>query len=118
MESVSDMLRPLHFVFFFGAFAFLTFVAAVENGEAPVQSEIEPQPDANANDLEADATYWGYGRPYRYYGGWGGGYGGRGYGGWGGWGGWNGWRGYWGGRNGWGGWGGRGYGGWGLGYWG
>ncbi|XP_011879679.1 PREDICTED: uncharacterized protein LOC105568546 [Vollenhovia emeryi] len=110
MESVSDMLRPLHFVLFFAAF--LAFAAAVETGGPPnVQSEVEPQPDANANDLEADATYWGYGRPYyRYYGGWGG-YGrGYGLGGWGG-----GWRGgYWGGR----GWGGRGYGGWGWNYWG
>ncbi|KYM89864.1 hypothetical protein ALC53_02176 [Atta colombica] len=100
--------------FLFAAFAVLTFAAAVEN-EAPVnvQSEVEPQPDAN--DLEADATYWGYGRPYR-YGGWGGwGYG-RGWGGWGGYGGWGGrgWGGGWGGR----GWGGRGYGGWGFGYWG
>ncbi|XP_018352218.1 PREDICTED: glycine-rich protein 2-like [Trachymyrmex septentrionalis] len=115
MESVSDMLRPLHFVFLFAAFAVLTFAAAAEN-EAPVnvQSEVEPQPDAN--DLETDATYWGYGRPYR-YGGWGGlGYG-RGWGGWGGYGGWGGrgWGGGWGGR----GWGGRGYGGWGgFGYWG
>ncbi|XP_011691258.1 PREDICTED: shematrin-like protein 2 [Wasmannia auropunctata] len=114
MKSVSDMLRPLHFVFLIAAFAVLA--AAVEN-EAPanVPSEVEPQP--NANDLEADATYWGYyGRPYYKYGGWGG-YGGRGYGGWGGWG--RGWGGY--GLGGWGrgGWGGRGYGGgWGWGYWG
>ncbi|XP_018368721.1 PREDICTED: uncharacterized protein F12A10.7-like [Trachymyrmex cornetzi] len=112
MKSVSDMLRPLHFVFLFAALAILTFAAAVEN-EAPVnvQSEVEPQPDAN--DLETDATYWGYGRPYR-YGGWG--YG-RGWGDWGGYGGWGGrgWGGGWGGR----GWGGRGYGGWGgFGYWG
>ncbi|KAL6429394.1 hypothetical protein ACFW04_008225 [Cataglyphis niger] len=106
MESVLDMLRPMHFVFLFAAFAFLAFTAAEENKEVPpiVQSEVEPQSDVPANDLEADASYWGYGRPWR-YGGWG--YG-RGYG-------WGGWRGgYWGGP---GYWGGRGWGG-GWGYWG
>ncbi|XP_077269613.1 uncharacterized protein LOC143901306 [Temnothorax americanus] len=100
MESVSDMLRPLHFVFLLATF--LAFAAAVQNADGV------PQPEAN--DLVADASQWGYGRPYRYnggYGGYGGGWGG-GYGGYGrGWGG-----GYdrgWGGR----GWGGRGFGGYG-----
>ncbi|XP_071566580.1 uncharacterized protein [Temnothorax nylanderi] len=99
MESVSDMLRPLHFVFLL--VAFLAFAAAVQN-------EGVPQPEAN--DLVADASYWGYGRPYRYYGGYGG-YGGGWGGGYGrGWGG-----GY--GRGWGGGYGGRGFGGYG-GYWG
>ncbi|GAB1859379.1 hypothetical protein CAJAP_00458 [Camponotus japonicus] len=108
MESVPDMLRPMHFVFLFAAFAFLAFAAAEKEETKPLyvqreiepQSEIEPQPDTN--DLEADASYWGYGRPWR-YGGWGGWRGG--YGGWGGRG-----YGYGGGGRGWGG-GGRGWGG-------
>ncbi|XP_014484124.1 PREDICTED: neuropeptide-like protein 33 isoform X2 [Dinoponera quadriceps] len=99
MESVFNMLRPLHFVLLLSAFAFFASASALETKE-PIQSEVET-PTANS-DLEADASaYWGYGRPY--YGGWGygrypgyyGGWGGRYYGG----------RGYWGGR-GWGGYGG------------
>nr|XP_012228349.1 PREDICTED: protein FAM98B-like [Linepithema humile] len=122
MESVLDMLRPLHFVFLFVAFAFLALSAAVEIEGSPqtVQNEAEPpQQYGKTNDLETDATFWGgYGRGYGGWGGYGRGYGG--YGGYGGWGGGWGGRGYyggWGGRGYYGGWGGRGYGGWG-GYWG
>ncbi|XP_011143699.1 cold and drought-regulated protein CORA-like [Harpegnathos saltator] len=108
MESVFNMMRPLHFVLLISAFAFFTFSSAVESKETNVNAEFEA-PAAATNDLETDASaYWGYGRPY---GGW---YGGRGY-----YGGYPGYfRGGWGGR-GYGGWGGRGYlGGWGGGYWG
>jgi len=50
-------------VFLFAAFALLAFTAA-ENNEGPPQPEGESQPNANVNDLEADATSYGWVRSY------------------------------------------------------
>ncbi|XP_015433745.1 PREDICTED: neuropeptide-like protein 32 [Dufourea novaeangliae] len=79
------MLRPVHLAIFL---LMVVLVASLEGPPDAAQMEIEQSPD-NVNDLEADASSWGYSRPWRY--------------GWksGGWGGWGGWRG--------GGWGGRGW---------
>ncbi|XP_014615347.1 PREDICTED: neuropeptide-like protein 32 [Polistes canadensis] len=93
------MLRPLHFVLLLLAIAFVVSVPVPDQVAENIPSNIEER--AQANDLEADASYWGYARPWRY--GWGGGLYGRGWG-WGG----RGWGGGWYGR----GWGGRGWGWW------
>ncbi|XP_043501986.1 neuropeptide-like protein 32 [Polistes fuscatus] len=93
------MLRPLHFVLLLLAIAFVVSVPVPDQVAENIPSNIEER--AEVNDLEADASYWGYARPWRY--GWGGGWYGRGWG-WGG----RGWGGGWYGR----GWGGRGWGWW------
>ena len=70
----------------------VVLVASLEDSPTLNRAEAEPSPN-NANDLEADASAWGYSRPWRYggwQGGWGGvrsgwGWGGRGWGGRGGW---------------------------------
>nr|XP_012143506.1 PREDICTED: neuropeptide-like protein 32 isoform X5 [Megachile rotundata] len=88
--SVANMLRTMHLLLLL---LVVVLVAASEGPSEPVNAEIDPALNG-ANDLEADASYWGYSRPWRY--GWGG-YRGGGWGGWGGyrsgWGGGWGWRG-------------------------
>ncbi|KAK2585531.1 hypothetical protein KPH14_010173 [Odynerus spinipes] len=96
------MLRPLHFVLFFLAVAFVvcTPMPGGMNMALPQQVNTEEKPEAS--DLEADASSWGYSAPWKYGYGNGGGWYGRGWGGKGWYG--NGWYGR--------GWGGRGYGWW------
>nr|XP_031848158.1 uncharacterized protein LOC116433799 [Nomia melanderi] len=84
------MLRPVHLAIFL---LMVVLMVAAEDQLDPARQEVEPSLN-NANDLEADASAWGYSRPWRY--GWRSG-------GWGGWrgGGW-GWGGkVWAGRGGW-----------------
>ncbi|KAI4502593.1 hypothetical protein M0802_002505 [Mischocyttarus mexicanus] len=61
------MLRPLHFVLLLLAIAFVVSVPVpnqvAENVPSTVQERLE------SNDLETDASYWRYARPWKY--GWG-----------------------------------------------
>ncbi|CAK9822045.1 hypothetical protein ANTRET_LOCUS656 [Anthophora retusa] len=76
--SVLRMPRPVHLVLLL---FMLVLVASLEDPSEPARAEAE-LPN-NVNDLDADATSWGYSRPWRY--GWKGGWGGwRGGWGWGG----------------------------------
>ncbi|XP_076545123.1 uncharacterized protein LOC143305425 [Osmia lignaria lignaria] len=67
------MPRSLRLVLFL--LAVVVLVAASKDPSEPVNTEGEPSL-SDANDLDADASYWGYSRPWRY--GWRGGWGWRG----------------------------------------
>ncbi|XP_053975325.1 uncharacterized protein LOC128874534 isoform X1 [Hylaeus volcanicus] len=67
------MLRPVHLALLLLMVVLVATLEEKPNNE-PAQAEIEP-PANKVNDLDADASGWGYSTPWRYgwrNGGWGG----------------------------------------------